>query len=73
MYFCHEMPEKNIRNEKMTFGLIYRHPSDNKEVFLNSLDMMLQRTKTDIIITGDWNINTLKNNIDNHRMILILE
>ena len=57
-------------SEVVTYGYIvvctYRSPDGNFRVFLNNLELIIQKIQSkrkQIILCGDWNLNFLINNI----------
>lgn len=53
----------DITEYKMILVCIYRTPTSNVRTFFNKIHILLDRLKTfkkQIILTGDWNIDTLK-------------
>lgn len=51
-------------NYKIILVCIYKIPESNARIFLNKLDILLsilkRKTNKSIVLTGDWNIDTLK-------------
>ena len=58
-------------DEPVIAGVLYRPPNGNKEVFLSELENILKKLPTsNVYITGDFNINLHKNNLDDYENII---
>ncbi|NQZ52535.1 MAG: hypothetical protein HRT95_20925, partial [Moritella sp.] len=52
---------KNISQESLTFGVVYRPPSGNISIFLEELEQLLSLVpKNNVMISGDFNIDLHK-------------
>ena len=57
------------QNKKIVIGVVYRHPSDNYQCFLDSLIEVIQKLqleKTEYYILGDFNVNSCNNLVQNY-------
>ena len=58
-------------NEPTFVGVIYRPPSADKDSSISELNKLLQKLpNSNVYITGDFNINLLKNNLDEYESII---
>ena len=58
-------------NEPILVGVIYRPPKGDKDSFLTELNNLLQKLpNSNVYITGDFNINLLKHNLDEYESII---
>ena len=57
---------------KMTVAVIYRPPLGDKELFLNQITTLINNFKDshqNIVVCGDLNIDSLKTNNTNHKLL----
>ena len=53
----------NINENPINIGIIYRPPSGNIDKFLSSFETILASSTHSTIITGDFNINIIKDSL----------